>query len=155
MTAENKDCNPNHNLPFKIKQDVIVYTKDSGCTGIMDSQHAEIIMEFKWLLKDDLFYEPYKQTIGEGDRQEKANMFICGHKVARDTLGQIIGYSAAQLGAQYCIHILSVFIVRDKYKFFVGTDWGLLYQEHLNMAHPPTSSISSISLSVLHQTCIE
>lgn len=84
MIAENKDCNPNHNLPFKIKPGVIVYVKDSGHTGITDSQHAEIIMGFKWLQKDDPFCELHKQTIGEGDRQEKVKMFICGHKVAVD-----------------------------------------------------------------------
>ena len=71
-------------------------------------------MEFKWLQRDGLLCEPHKQIIGEGDRQEKVKMFICDHKVAMDTLGQITGYSAAQLAAQYCTHIFSIFIVRDK-----------------------------------------
>ena len=56
-------------------------------------------MEFKWLQKDDPFCEPHEQMIGEGDRQEKVKMFICDHKVAVDTLGQITGYSSAQLRA--------------------------------------------------------
>lgn len=129
MIVENKDCNPNHDLPFKIKPDVIVYAKDSDCTAITDSWHAEIIMEFKWLQKDDPFCEPHEQMIGEGDRQEKVKMFICDHKVAVDTLGQITGYSLAQLRAQYCTHIFSVFIVRDKAQILCWEQSGTIVSE--------------------------
>lgn len=78
-------------------------------------------MEFKWLQKDDPFCEPHEQMIGKGDRQEKVKMFICDHKVAVDTLGQIT--------AQYCTHIFSVFIVRDKAQILCWEQSGAIVSE--------------------------
>lgn len=89
MVASHEDCNPNHELPFKIKPDVIVYPKDSGRAGPTDSREAEITVEFKWLPRDDPFGQEYQERGVDGITRKS---FVRDTPKSYHTLGQITGY---------------------------------------------------------------
>ncbi|KAG1779841.1 hypothetical protein EV702DRAFT_1043716 [Suillus placidus] len=88
---------------FNIKPDVCMYP--DGCepsSPNCDVSTTEIIIEFKWSPSHDAF------------RQPGADSLMSQTEKGMDTLGQITSYTAAQLGTQFCTHVFSVLIVRDR-----------------------------------------
>jgi hypothetical protein len=73
----------------------------------MDSDKAEIFIEFKWKTCDDLFSDVCNVQGRDG---ETVKCFVKETKAANNTLGQITTYAAAQLGSQFCTHVYSIFI---------------------------------------------
>lgn len=109
------DCNPLLDFPFKIKPDISVYSADL-CPDpgeLTDSSKVEIFLEFKWKYGDDPFCNVHdiKHPVGEDGRTVKS--FLRNTKTAKDTLGQITAYAAAQLGSQFRTHIYSILIIKD------------------------------------------
>jgi hypothetical protein len=94
------DGNLRSKFPFQIKPDVTIYSKLAFKTN---SAWAEIFIEFKWDSKDNLFC----------DIKHYGDPLLSNTKSARDTLGQITSYAAAQFGAQFRTHLYSVFICKD------------------------------------------
>jgi hypothetical protein len=94
---------------FALKPDISVYSVSQG-SHVEDSNDIErcimsaldIHIEFKWNTSEDPFVVP-------SNPQE--DCFIADTKNARDTLGQISAYAAAQLAAQYRTHAFSIFIL--------------------------------------------
>ena len=111
VSAYHEDCNLNPNLPFKIKPDVIAYAKNSSHAGPTDSQYAEVIVEFKWNSQDNPFGDV---SVKVDENGKPFRSFVRTTNKSYDTLGQITGYIAAQLGAQYRTHAYSVLIVKDE-----------------------------------------
>lgn len=107
------DCNPLLDFPFKIKPDITVYSVDSYPGVVTDSSKAEIFIEFKWKYGDDPFCDVHdvEHPTIKGGRTVKS--FLRNTKAAKDTLGQITAYAAAQLGSQFRTHIYSILIVKD------------------------------------------
>jgi hypothetical protein len=108
------DCNNRSDFSFKIKPDISIYCTDTikSHPGVKtDSALAEIFIEMKWHLNDNPF--------GDVDDAQCADCggtvqtFLCDTKSAKDMLGQITSYAAAQLGAQFCTHVYSVLIVKE------------------------------------------
>ena len=91
-----EDCNHRHQLPFNIKPNVITYAKGSNPAGRTDSQHTELIIEFKWSQCDNPFGDVY-----ESEKTDKSatRSFVLDTSRGYDTLGQITGYAMAQHGA--------------------------------------------------------
>lgn len=106
MTCHHIDRNPRHELPFRIKPDLIAYAKDNQPNKITDSRAAELIIEFKWAATDDAFRDVY-------DKGDGTQSFVHDIHSGYDTLGQLTAYAVAQLGAQYRTHMYSIFIVKD------------------------------------------
>lgn len=84
-----------------------------GDTVKTNAALVEIFIEFKWDTNDDPFKGVSKVEHPTHDPLEHPIFFHKGSKVARDTLGQITSYAAAQLGVQLRTHIFSVFILLD------------------------------------------
>ncbi len=73
-----------------------------------------MFIEFKWDPTDDPFGDVVYQPPRDVDTSTSGKrFFVRNTKLARDTLGQISSYAAAQLSAQFRTHIFSVLIVRD------------------------------------------
>jgi hypothetical protein len=79
---------------------VTIYSELASKTN---SALAEIFIEFKWDSKDNPFC----------DIKHHGDPLLSNTKSARDTLGQITLYAAAQFGAQFRTHLYSVFICKD------------------------------------------
>ncbi|KAG2059151.1 hypothetical protein BDR06DRAFT_828270, partial [Suillus hirtellus] len=85
-----------------IKPDICVYP--NGCepsSPNCDVSATEIIIEFKWSPSHNAFCHP------------GADSLVSQMEKGMDTLGQIMSYTAAQLGTQFCTHVFSVLIVCD------------------------------------------
>src|SRR6266436_8342280 len=73
-----------------------------------------MFIEFKWDPTDDPFGDVVYQPPRDVDTSTSGKrFFVRNTQLARDTLGQISSYAAAQLSAQFRTHIFSVLIVRD------------------------------------------
>jgi hypothetical protein len=96
---------------FQVKSDVCVYadgaspphTRQSSC----NISAAEVVVEFKWEPHHNPFHTP------AGDPSPTSH-FISETDKAMDTLGQIMSYTTAQLGTQYCTHTFSILIIYDQ-----------------------------------------
>lgn len=98
---------------FEIKPDICIYSKPpnesverhSNPIVHCDIAKLDLHVEFKWYKSVDPFlvFKPSDPRTGI--------VRDCDH--ARDTLGQISAYAAAQLSAQYRTHIFSLLIVQD------------------------------------------
>ncbi|KAF8227900.1 hypothetical protein L208DRAFT_992380, partial [Tricholoma matsutake] len=121
------DHNPQLNFPFKIKPDISVYFIDSFPGVVTDSSKVEMFLESKWKSSDDLFHDDGKTV----------KSFLHDTKAAKDTLGQITAYAAAQLGSQFCTHIYSVLIVKDTARILRWDRSGTLVTEAIkyNKSH--------------------
>ena len=78
-----------------------------------DSLKVEMFLEFKWNINDSPFCEVYDVAHPNAKAGETVKSFLCNTKAAKDTLGQITAYAAAQFGAQFCTHIYSILIIKD------------------------------------------
>jgi hypothetical protein len=107
------DCNPCSDFSFKIKPDVAVYCSNSDPDVKTDSTLAEMFIEFKWTPGDDPFCDPYDRDCPHCKVTHCTKSFLPETKSSKDTLGQITSYAAAHLGAQFRMHIFSVFIMKD------------------------------------------
>ena len=72
-----------------------------------------MFVEFKWKSSDDPFRDVYDVEHPHDKDGKTVKSFLCNTKAAKDTLGQITAYAAAQLGSQFCTHIYSVLIIKD------------------------------------------
>jgi hypothetical protein len=106
------DRNPNSDFSFKIKPDVSVYCAGSDPGVKTDSSLAELFIEFKWNASDDPFCDMYDRDCSCCDVPDTKS-FLRETKSSADPLGQITSYAATHLGAQFCTHIYSVFIMKD------------------------------------------
>ncbi|KAG1765365.1 hypothetical protein EDD22DRAFT_845472 [Suillus occidentalis] len=100
---DTKNCSKLNSKVFNIKPDICVYP--DGCepsSPNCDVSTTEIIIEFKWSPSHDAF------------RQPGADSLVSQTEKGMDTLGQIMSYTAAQLGTQFCTHVFSVLIVHDR-----------------------------------------
>ncbi|KAF8218872.1 hypothetical protein L208DRAFT_1096653, partial [Tricholoma matsutake] len=113
------DCNPQLNFPFKIKPDISIYSIDSFPGVVTDSSKVEMFLKFKWKSSDDPFCDDGKTV----------KSFLRDTKAAKDTLGQITAYAAAQLGSQFCTHIYSVLIIKDTARILRWDRSGMLVTE--------------------------
>ena len=104
----NSSNSPDRKLGFSfaIKPDISIYRSDLPIANITDSSLAEIFIEFKWQSPNDPFCDVT-------DHLKLPKSFLRQSNAARDTLGQITSYAAAQLGSQFRTHIYSVFIVKN------------------------------------------
>jgi hypothetical protein len=107
------DCNPQLDFPFKIKPDISVYSIDLFPGVVADSSKVEMFLEFKWKSNDDPFCDVYTLKRPNGKDGEIVKSFLRDTKAAKDTLGQITAYAAAQLGSQFRTHIYSILIIKD------------------------------------------
>lgn len=90
---------------FAIKPDISVYA--DGTSHGCDVSTAEVIVKLKWAAIHNAFRDPPL------DSMENTSSFVNPTMKGLDTLGQIMSYAAAQLGAQYHTHTFSVLIVRN------------------------------------------
>ncbi|KAG1853458.1 hypothetical protein DFJ58DRAFT_660885 [Suillus subalutaceus] len=105
--ADTTNCK---SFTFQVKLDVCVYAdgplppraRQSSC----DISAAEVVIEFKWEPHHNPFHTPANGS------SHKVH-FVSETNKAMATLGQIMSYSAAQLGTQYHTHTFSVLIVCD------------------------------------------
>jgi hypothetical protein len=76
-----------------------------------------MFLEFKWKINDDPFCDvhdvDHPKFPNGGESRETVKSFLRNTKAAKDTLGQITAYAAAQFGAQFRTHIYSILIVKD------------------------------------------
>src|ERR1700678_2182262 len=125
------DCNRHSTLPFKIKPNISIYPADTDATVKTDSMMAEIFIEFKWV--DDLFCDPHDVDHEGGI----VRSFLCHSKAANNTLGQIMSYAVAQLGAQFRTHAYSVFIVKDTARILRWDRSGTIVMETIKYNKSP------------------
>lgn len=98
--------------------------------NITDSSLAEIFIEFKWQPSDDPFCDVT-------DHPKLPKSFLRQSNAARDTLGQITSYAAAQLGSQFLTHLYSVFIVKDKARLLRWDRSGTIVTEDFEYNESP------------------
>ena len=115
------DCNPLLNFPYKIKPDISAYPINSDPRVVTNSSKVEMFLEFKWNINDSPFCEVYDVAHPNAKASETVKSFLRNTKAAKDTLGQITAYAAAQFGAQFRTHIYSILIIKDT-GYFNGTD---------------------------------
>ncbi|KAG1777120.1 hypothetical protein EV702DRAFT_1045519 [Suillus placidus] len=87
-TSASQDTDISATFSFTVKPDISVYA--DGTSHGCNVSTAEVIIKFKWDAIHDAFCDTMKGI---------------------DTLGQITSYAAAQLGAQYRTHLISILIV--------------------------------------------
>lgn len=129
-SSQSLDRNSRSDFPFKIKPDISIYRSDLPIADMTDSSLAEIFIEFKWQPSDDPFCDVT-------DDQKFPKSFLRRSNAARDTLGQITSYAAAQLGSQFRTHIYSVFIVRDKARLLRWDRSGTIVTEAIEYNKSP------------------
>lgn len=130
------DCNPNSDFSFKIKPDVLAYCADSDPSMKTDSSLAELFIEFKWNAGDDPFCDTCDCGYPCCD-VPNTKSFLCETKSSADTLGQITSYAAAHLGAQFCMHIYSVFIMKDTVRILHWDRLGMIVTEAFKYNESP------------------
>ena len=103
----------------------------------MDSSKVEMFLEFKWKSGDDPFHDVYDIEYPHDKDGKTVKSFLCDTKAAKDTLGQITAYAAAQLGSQFRTHIYSVLIVKDTARILRWDRSGTLVTEAIkyNTSH--------------------
>jgi len=131
------DCNPLLDFPFKIKPDVSVYSINSDSSVVTDSSKVEMFLEFKWKKNENPFCEVYDVEHPNGQAGETVKSFLRNTKAAKDTLGQITAYAAAQFGAQFRTHVYSILIVKDTARILRWDRSGTLVTEAIkyNKSH--------------------
>jgi hypothetical protein len=65
---------------------------------VTDSSQVEVFIEFKWKLNNDPFCDVYDMKHPDKDGKT-IKSFLHDTKAAKDTLGHITAYAAAQLGS--------------------------------------------------------
>ena len=78
-------------------------------------------IEFKWNAHDDPFID---NSVADGK-----TTFVRDTNRAMDTLGQITGYAAAQLGSQFRCHLYSVLVIRDRARLLRWDRTGTIVSE--------------------------
>ena len=96
-----------------IKPDISVYSIDLFPRVVTDSSKVKMFLEFKWKSGDDPFHDVYDIEYLHDKDGKTVKSFLRNTKAAKDTLGQITAYAAAQLGSQFHTHIYSVLMVKD------------------------------------------
>ena len=88
-------------------------------------------------INDSPFYEVYDVAHLNGKASKTVKSFLCNTKAAKDTLGQITAYAAAQFGAQFCTHIYSILIVKGTARILRWDRSGTLVTEAIkyNKSH--------------------
>ncbi|KIK77781.1 hypothetical protein PAXRUDRAFT_17270 [Paxillus rubicundulus Ve08.2h10] len=89
---------------FHVAPDVCVYS--SPDVSGSDVSQLNVHVEFKW----DADHNPFSPLVANSTDKSKVT-FLCNSAKAKDTLGQITAYAAAQLGPQYNAHAFSILVV--------------------------------------------
>jgi hypothetical protein len=99
-----------------------------------DSSLAELFIKFKWNAGDDPFCDTYGCPCCDVPNTKS---FLRDMKSSVDTLGQITSYAATHFGAQFRMHIYSVFIMKDTARILCWDRLGIIVMEAFKYNESP------------------